>query len=317
MLPTSLLSLALAAGDATDPTVRLWNGVEMPLVACGSGGDSSAEAQSGVALALKAGCTHIDTAHDYNCLAGVAAGVAAWMGEGHARDSLFLTSKVPGCGVPTQGLQPPCFDNTYAMAEKDIAALVGKTGHVDLMLLHFPPLEGCGGASCTKMQEQWTALEQLYVAKKTRAIGVSNYCATCIACIEENATVMPMVNQIQYHVGMGADPAGTLSYCAARNITVEAYSPLGGGRLLKDAAFSALAASLLPTYNFTSSAQVALAYVAQRGVGVVTKSDNPEYLAQDLALFAPGSIISASDRAKLDALSGVPCAGEAPGGCCH
>ena len=63
--------------------------------------------------------------------------------------------------------------------------------------------------------------------------------------------------------------------------------------------------------------QLALAYVAQRGIGVVTKSDNAAYLAEDLALFAPGSILSAADRAKLDALASVPCAGEAPGGCCR
>ena len=44
----------------------------------------------------------------------------------------------------------------------------------------------------------------------------------------QNATVTPMVNQIQYHVGMGPDPDGLISYCAKRNITVEAYSPLGG-----------------------------------------------------------------------------------------
>lgn len=192
-----LTALALTARGVMDPTVRLRNGVEMPLVACGTGGDSSAEAQSGVAVALKAGVTHIDTAHDYTCLPGVGAAIAEWL-QSHERASLFLTSKVPGCGVPTQGLQPPCFDNTFAMATKDIATLVGgANGQIDLLLLHFPPLEGCGGASCTKMQEQWAALEQLYASKKTRAIGVSNYCETCIKCIEANATVMPMVNQIQ------------------------------------------------------------------------------------------------------------------------
>ena len=78
------------------------------------------------------------------------------------------------------------------------------------------------------MQEQWQALEKIYAEKKARAIGVSNYCQKCIECIMQNATVTPMVNQIQYHVGMGPDPDGLISYCAKRNITVEAYSPLGG-----------------------------------------------------------------------------------------
>jgi diketogulonate reductase-like aldo/keto reductase len=74
---------------------------------------------------------------------------------------------------------------------------------------------------------------------------------------------------------------------------------------------------MLKKYNWTSSAQVALAYVAQRGLGVVTKSDNPQYLAEDLDLFAPQHIIDAADRAKLDAVTSVTCSLEAPGGCCH
>lgn len=48
---------------------------------------------------------------------------------------------------------------------------------------------------------------------KTRVIGVSNYCSTCIECLQETAVKFPMVNQIQYHAGMpGADPTGLISY---------------------------------------------------------------------------------------------------------
>ena len=102
--------VASAAVHASDPSVTLSNGVEMPLVACGSGGDSNAEAKSGVRLALQSGFKHIDTAHDYGCLTGVHDGIADWLAASatHKRGDFFLTSKVPGCGVPTQGLQPPC-----------------------------------------------------------------------------------------------------------------------------------------------------------------------------------------------------------------
>ena len=115
---------------------------------------------------------------------------------------------------------------------------------------------------------------------------------------------------------MGSDPDGTLSFCAANNITIEAYSPLGGGRLLKDSNFQNVATPMLQKYNFTSTAQVALAWVAQRNLGVVTKSDNMEYLTEDLSIFSPGNIIDSEDRAKLDSISSVACRLEAPGGCC-
>ena len=37
----------------------------------------------------------------------------------------------------------------------------------------------------------------------------------------------------QYHVGMGADPGGLVSFCQANNIVVQAYSALGGGTILR------------------------------------------------------------------------------------
>ena len=305
---TALAVSALAAV----PTVTLRNGVEMPLVACGSGGDSDAKAKTGVALALAAGYTGIDTAHDYGCLKGVGEALADYGLD--KRADYFLTTKVPGCGVPTQGLQPPCFDNTVKMATADIATLTGATGYVDLLLLHFPPLTGCSSSGdCAKIQQQWAGLEQLYAANLTRAIGVSNYCQTCIECVLKNATVLPMVNQIQYHVGQGADPSGLLTYCKQHGIVVEAYSPLAGGKLLPWAAGDALASK----YGFNSSAQVAFSWIAQRGLPFVTKSDNAEYLAEDLDLFGPAQHISDDDRVAIDATTAPSCSIEAPGGCCH
>jgi diketogulonate reductase-like aldo/keto reductase len=307
------LSLALLVSAlAQVPTVKLSNGVEMPLAACGSGGDSDAQAKSGVTAALQQGFTSIDTAHDYGCISGVGEALSDWGAD--KRKGIFLTTKVPGCGVPTQGLQPPCYANTLDVATSDIAKL--QTPYVDLLLLHFPPIEGCGGASCTKMQEQWTALEQLYAANKTRAIGVSNYCKECVQCILKNATIKPMVNQMQYHIGMGPDPTGLIEYCHSEGIQVEAYSPLGGGKLLGN--FSE-GDALAKKYGFNSSAQVALAWLSQRDIPIpfVTKSANAEYLAEDLNLFQPAQHMAAADIASLDNIGDPKCAIEAPGSCCH
>eukprot|EP00040_Diaphanoeca_grandis_P001312 m.18102 g.18102 ORF g.18102 m.18102 type:complete len:308 (-) comp11843_c0_seq1:189-1112(-) len=291
------------------PNVTLHNGVQMPLVAQGTGGDSSQSATEGVALALGAGFRHIDTAHDYADLDGVATGVAAWSGGRH---EIFLTTKIPGCGVPSQGLQPPCFDNSVKMAKADIATL---GGYVDLLLIHFPPIEGCE-LGCSKIQQQWAALESLYAANLTRAIGVSNMCPKCLDCIISNATTTPMVNQVQYHVGMGGDPGGLVSYCAKHGIVVEAYSPLAHGKVLKDPAFAPMAQGLLSKYHWNSTAQVALAWIAQKGHAVVTKASNPTYLEEDLDLFAFEHVISATDLAAIDALTDPACVIEAPGGCC-
>ena len=264
MIATAHISIAGAAV----PTIPLTSGTRMPAIACGTGGDSNASATSLVATALAAGFTHIDTAHDYNDQGGVGDALAR-----ADRSAVFLTSKVPGCGVPTQGLMPPCYNNTLRLVDEDLALL--QTDYVDLMLIHFPPLGGCLPSNCAHMQQQWAGLEAAYKAKKARAIGVSNYCKECLQCVMETATVTPMVNQVggscesptgsnvllamsvqqlrcamklvdvcwcsmrceqvQYHVGMGPEiPGGLLEYCVLHGIAVMAYSPLGKNMVTKE-----------------------------------------------------------------------------------
>ena len=51
---------------------------------------------------------------------------------------------------------------------------------------------------------------------------------------------------------------------------------------------------LAQKYNFNSSAQVALAWLAQRSpipIPFVTKSDNAEYLEEDLNIFSPAQVV--------------------------
>lgn len=314
----TVASLLLIGAAADVPFIPLTSGTRMPAIACGTGGDNNASAATTVGAALAAGFTHIDTAHDYNDQAGVGRAIA-----GRARPQIFLTSKVPGCGVPTQGLMPPCRENTAKLVDEDLALLA--TPYVDLMLIHFPPLGGCIKANCAHMQQQWAALEEAYAAKKARAIGVSNYCKDCLKCVLQTAKVVPMVNQVQYHVGMGPEiPGGLLEFCVLHGIAVMAYSPLGGGHVLASGSpFAPVGARLAAKHN-VSAAQVALAYVGQRRfeygvehvpIGLVTKSSNPAYLKEDLALWSAFNL-TAADRQELDGLAAPACKAEAPGGCC-
>eukprot|EP00750_Incisomonas_marina_P027104 INCI6127.1.p1 GENE.INCI6127.1~~INCI6127.1.p1 ORF type:complete len:281 (-),score=41.37 INCI6127.1:1446-2288(-) len=252
---TGFASACLLAADALAidvPTLTLSNGVEMPAMAAGVGGDNISDASNSIVLALSLGILHVDAAHDYMNLEGVA---DALKRTRVARKDIFLTTKIPGCGVPTQGLQPPCMENTYKMASDDIHKL--GTPYVDLLLIHFPPIEGCTKpAECTKIQQQWTAVEQLYAENKTRAIGVSNYCQACLECVMANATVTPMVDQMQFHVGMGNDPAGLRSYLKEHDIVHEGYSPLAHGAIFDVPEVAAVA-------NATgkSAAQVGLRWI--------------------------------------------------------
>lgn len=209
------------------------------------------------------------------------------------------------------------------------------------MLLHFPPLLGCrrGSASCSKIQQQWAALERLLEANATRAIGVSNYCEECLECVAQTATVVPMVNQsaprartagrstpprpamsppcrhhtraraVEFHVGMRATKLR--AYCKAHGIVLEAYSPLAHGLALKSA-------PVIDVANRTagrSAAQVALKYVSQLGVPLVTSSSSADHLKDDLDLFSWR--LPEADMERLAEAPSPGCVPIAPGGCCH
>ena len=142
------------------------------------------------------------------------------------RSSVFLQTKVPGC----TGAATTCAAKTASDFQSDLDQL--GLPCVDSVLLHGPP--GPHGAackseaSCAAAAAQWGALEKLYAAKKTRSIGVSNYCATCIDCLARSgAKIVPHINQIQYHAGMpGADPTGLISFCERHQIVAQAVSCL-------------------------------------------------------------------------------------------
>jgi len=270
----------LATAVTAMPTVEIASGVHMPMVSLGTWQYNSSLAQSVVSLGLKLGFTHIDTANDYKNQDGVGRALAR-----HSRDSYFVTTKVP----------PQTFlSKAYQGTSKDLDENMQLLGldYVDLVLLHFPPLT----QSCSAMQEAWRAMEDFLAAKRTRAIGVSNYCPSTLDCLLAKATVVPAVNQVMWHVGMGTDPIALRSYCAAKNITLQAYSPLGDGT--SELVSGALVSGIGSRHN-KSGAQVSLRWVAQHGVPLSTKAKAEKYLAEDLDIFDWS--LSDSELARLDA----------------
>mmetsp|Transcript_10857 Transcript_10857/g.15088 ORF Transcript_10857/g.15088 Transcript_10857/m.15088 type:complete len:306 (+) Transcript_10857:188-1105(+) len=285
---TVALSLASPVA-AVDPTVTLYNGVEMPMVGAGTWQYNSDTAYKSVQAALELGYTHIDTANNYGNQDGVGKAL-----KGRNRTSYFLTTKIPGCKVNRRHPES-CYDDAQRQLSEDLSLL--DVQYVDLMLVHFPPLlGGCGGANCKAMQAQWKAMEELYRNGSARAIGVSNFCQSCFECLKETQTILPMVNQVAYHIGMGPDPEGLFSYAKNLGVVMQAYSPLGNGA--PSLIHGPLTTSIGERYN-KSSVQVALKWVVQHEVPVLTKSTNPDYLAQDIDLF--DFTLSDDEMSKLDA----------------
>jgi len=284
MLIAGALLAAVATADV-NTKVKLSNGVEMPVAAMGVWQYKPDEAEAAIKLALKVGFTHIDTANDYFNEEGVGKAIT-----GVDRSSIFLTTKVPGCGAAGIGQSGalPCLE-AYSGTKKFLAANLKLLNqeYVDLVLIHFPPSPPAASTEkkCEYVQQQWKALEEFYKANSTRAIGVSSYCPSQFECLKKTQTVTPMVNQVEFHVGMGAD-AGTVAlkkYCADNNIVLQAWSPLGDGD--STLITGNMTTSIAKAHGKSSGATVALKWVVQSGVAVVTKSNNEKYLTEDFDLF--------------------------------
>lgn len=307
MMLSALFSayVASASGELKIPTMKIGTdvngkGVFMPMGGIGTWLYNDTQAEAEVLAALKLGARLIDTAYNYENENGVGAGMKK---SGVPRKEIFLTSKIPG------GLS---MADTMAAHDQNLNQL--QTEYVDLLLTHFP----CGfptkpnspPVNCSKVARQntWKGLEAMYKAGKARAIGVSHYCQKHIEDVLEIATVPIAVDQEEWHVGMGPDPQGLVSFGKKHGISYQSFSPLCGPCSKKDhedLISGPLVSSIGKAHN-VSGVQVALKYLVQLGSPVIPKSSNPTHIQEDLDLFS--FTLSSTEMAKLNAATTPPSA---------
>jgi len=261
-LPTSLSS-----------TVRLSNGVEIPLVGLGVfKSPPGKETEQAVRWALEIGYRHIDTAAFYQNEQDVARGLKA---SGVPREKVFITTKVWNTD---QGYEPAlkAFDRSRRALEVDV---------VDLYLVHWP-VRG-------KFTDTWRALEKLLSDGKVRAVGVSNFLVHHLEELRASSSVAPVVNQVEFHPFLVQQEL--LDYDARTGIRHEAWSPLTRGRRLDAAAITAIARK-----HGRTPAQVVLRWDLQLGVVTIPKSVHRERILENSRLF--DFELDADDMARLTAL---------------
>lgn len=260
--------------------------LRMPAVSFGTGGSPPLGDRTGevVASALRAGYRAFDTATKYNNLALVG---AALNGTGAPpRADVFVALKVPGCAPKDSA--DACAAGTAEDVRKSLAAL--GMHRVDLLMLHSAP-DGWDKKKaqrpklCTKLRAQWRALEDAHLGGRARAIGVSNFCLSCLECLagDGGPRIQPALNQMKLRVGRGDDPGGLVSFHRAHGIALQSYSPImskGSWDGAVQAAEAAVGAEL-----GKSAAQVALKWLLQRGIAVTVRSANEAHQRENLALF--------------------------------
>ncbi len=225
---------------------KLYNGVEIPCIGFGTWQvENGGVAVASVRSALEAGYRHIDTAQGYGNEESVGLAVKK---SGIDRKQIFITSKL---------------NNSEHGYERTLAAFEGTlkkldTDYLDLFLIHWPNPAAFRSSWQQANAGSWRAFEELYGDGRIRAIGVSNFHPHHIDALMKTAKMMPMVNQIRLCPGDTQDEA--VCFCRERNILLEAYSPLGTGRIFRVPEMKILAEKYRK-----SVAQICVRWSLQRG----------------------------------------------------
>jgi 2,5-diketo-D-gluconate reductase A len=247
----------------------LADGNEIPLLGLGVWQvPNGPECENAVRWALELGYRHVDTAQAYGNEESVG---RALRDSGVPREEVFITTK---------------FYPARADAEVEARGSLERLGveQVDLYIIHWPQ----GGPTWA-----WPGMERAHERGYARSIGVSNYSVSELEEVLSVARIPPVVNQVEF--SPFAYRRKLLEACEQRNVTLEAYSPLGTGRHLADERVRQIAERVGRT-----PAQVLLRWCVQRDLVVVAKSTHRERIAENAQIF--DFALSDEDMAALDAL---------------
>ena len=239
-------------------TVRLANGVEMPILGYGVYQVTPEECERCVSDALSVGYRMIDTAQAYYNEEGVGNAVKK---SGIPRNELFLVTKV---WISNAGYEK-------AKASIDESLRKFQTDYIDLLLIHQPFNDYYG---------TYRVMEEAYKAGKLRAIGVSNFYPDRFIDLAEFCEIKPMVNQVETHVFNQQRRAQEIMQQYGTQIM--SWGPFAEGR--NDFFTNPVLKTIGEQYG-KSVAQTALRFLIQRGVVVIPKSTHKERMLQNLDVF--------------------------------
>ena len=217
--------------------------------------------------AIKAGYRLLDTAKVYENEEDVGKAVKE---SGIPRQEFFITSKLDRNMLG------------YGSAKSELENTLKRLGtdYLDLYLLHWPRANyGHPDFDHWKRLdiESWKALEELQKQGKIRSIGVSNFLPHHLQNLLEHTDVVPAVNQLELHPGY--TQAAACEFCRQHGIALEAWSPMGRGRLSENAILNELSAK----YH-TGVPHLCLVFLHQEGIIVLPKSTSLERMRQNMVL---------------------------------
>ena len=250
--------------------MRLKDGIEIPDIGFGTWNIPYGEdCEKAVFEAIKAGYRHIDTAGAYGNERSVGLGVKAAIREGLIKDraDVFITSKLWNTNRS--------YNKAFRGFDKSMRNL--DLDYIDLYLIHWPANKVRYKNPDEVNAVAWQALEELYEDGRAKSIGVSNFLPRHIEELKKSAKVLPMVNQIELHVGYMQEDV--VEYNNNNGIITEGYSPLGTGALLENEILWEMAKK----YQTTASA-ICISFLRKRGIIPLPKTTSPDRMSENLRL---------------------------------
>ncbi|HDL7480256.1 TPA: aldo/keto reductase [Yersinia enterocolitica] len=237
-------------------TIKLNNGIDMPLLGFGVFQMTDAtECERAVVDAIETGYRLIDTAASYQNETQVGNAIRQ---SGIARDELFITTKL--------WLQGANYEGAKAQFERSLNRL--QLDYVDLYLIHQPYGDVHGA---------WRAMEELHLAGKIRAIGVSNFQPDRLADLMAFNKIVPAVNQIE--VNPFNQQLHAVPWMQSRDIQPEAWAPFAEGR---NGLFQHPVLTAIGEKYGKSVGQVVLRWIFQRGIVSLAKSVRKERMTENI-----------------------------------
>lgn len=239
-------------------TVRLNNGIEMPMEGFGVFQIPEDSCEQVVKDAIDLGYRLIDTASSYQNEKAVGRAIASC---DMPREELFITTKAY--------IQQMGYEKTKQAFQESLDNL--GLQYLDLYLIHMPFGDYYGS---------WKALEELYREGKVRAIGVCNFLPDRLLDLYYNAEITPQIDQIERHPHYQRKE--DLEIMDELKVQPQAWAPFAEG--LKGMFDEPILKEIAEKYDKTV-AQIILRWNVQQGVIVIPKSVHRERMRENLDIW--------------------------------
>ena len=270
--------------------IILNDGHKIPIIGFGTYQSTKQEGIQSVITALTNGYRLIDTAAKYENEAAVGKGIAE---SGVPRAEIVVTTKLWRENLG------------YQQAKTAFEVSLKKLGldYIDLYLIHWPANARNYADWQQTNADTWRAMEELQAEGKIKSIGVSNFWQEHLEALFQTATIMPAINQIEFHPGYWQREL--TEFCKKQGIAVESWSPLARGKVFGNELLENIAKK-----HQKSVSQICLRWVIQHQVIVIPKSTTPGRIEENINVF--DFELSAEEMKQINALPEMGFSGELP-----